>query len=335
MLYMYTMKKTPKNPKKKYICIGCSFATRNLKDFNRHNSTTKHKNTTNVKLSQPKKTPKSHKCKFCDKIYKHRASLFTHNKTCKTETDAVSICLKNASNCLDANVSKFKCGCGKFYKYKRGLMKHQKKCVFLQNDIIPATDSSKEALNIIDKKMDIIIQENKFLKEEILSLKLGTTIHNGDNYTINMFLNEKCKNAMNLEDFVEKIKFTLEDLQYTSDNGYANGISNVFIKNLKDLDVTERPIHCTDQKRLQFYVKNEDVWEKDDVKLHASIEQVSKKQSLTINEWTNANPNYMDSSQKCDEYFKLVNETTQSTDKNIKNIKKNMGTNIKLEKEDM
>ena len=183
--------------------------------------------------------------------------------------------------------------------------------------------------------MDIIIQENKFLKEKILSLELGTTIHNGDNYTINMFLNEKCKNAMNLEDFVEKIKFTLEDLQYTSDNGYANGISNVFIKNLKDLDVTERPIHCTDQKRLQFYVKNEDVWEKDDVKLHASIEQVSKKQSLTINEWTNANPNYMDSSQKCDEYFKLVNETTQSTDKNIKNIKKNMGTNVKLEKEDM
>ncbi len=148
-----------------------------------------------------------------------------------------------------------------------------------------------------------------------------------------MFLNEKCKNAMNLEDFVEKIKFTLEDLQYTADNGYANGISNVFIKNLNDMDVTERPIHCTDQKRLQFYVKNENVWEKDNIPLHTSIEQVSKKQIENINNWTTANPNYMDSGKKRDEYFKLVGQTMQSNDdKNMNNIKKIVGRNVKLDK---
>lgn len=151
-----------------------------------------------------------------------------------------------------------------------------------------------------------------------------------------MFLNEKCKNAMNLEDFVEKIKFTLEDLKYTTDNGFANGISNVFIKNLNDMDVHERPIHCTDQKRLQFYVKNEDVWKKDDAKLNNSIEQVSKKQGSSINNWTQANPNYLKSEKKCNEYFKIVNETMQTTNcKNIKNIKKMVGHNVKLEKEDM
>jgi hypothetical protein len=339
------MEKTPKKPQKKYNCCACSFASNNFKDLNRHNSTTKHKNATKALILQHQQNQKKHKCKFCDKNYKHRASLFTHNKKCNHKEKVASFCLENASFCLASNLSKskFECSCGKSYKYKRGLSKHKKKCLQddetldIQFEVIPYKNAAP-LLKKLDKKMDIIMEENKFLKEKILSLELGTTIHNGDNnnYTINMFLNEKCKNAMNLEDFIEKIKFTIEDLQYTSDNGYANGISNVFIKNLKDLDVTERPIHCTDQKRLQFYVKNEDVWEKDNAKLHASIEQVSKKQSLSINEWTEANPNYMDSSKKCDEYFKIVNETTQSTDdKNVKYIKKSVGYNVKLEKENM
>ena len=228
------MEKTPKKPQKKYNCCACSFASNNLKDFNRHNSTTKHKNTTNAQILQHKKTPKKHKCEFCYKKYKHRASLFTHNKTCNHKKKVASFCLENASFCLAPilSKSKFDCSCGKSYKYKRGLSKHKKKC--LQHDtivdepceIIPHQDAAP-LLKKLDKKMDIIMEENKFLKEKILSLELGTTIHNGDNnnYTINMFLNEKCKNAMNLEDFVEKIKFTLEDLQYTSDNGYASGIS--------------------------------------------------------------------------------------------------------------
>jgi hypothetical protein len=340
------LKKMPKKCPKIFICTPCSFSCSKNSNYISHLSTTKHKNgILSCKNGSEKK--REIKCKKCLKIYKHSSGLYRHMKSCKTKTDTASSCLKNASNCPDANLSKskFECVCGKSYKYKRGLTNHKKKCILLQNKNIVDTQceiiSYKNAtplLKKLDKKIDIIMEENKFLKEKILSLELGTTINNnnGDNYTINMFLNEKCKNAMNLEDFVEKIKFTLEDLKYTADNGFANGISNIFIKNLNDMDVHERPIHCTDQKRLQFYVKNEDVWKKDDAKLNNSIEQVSKKQGSCINNWTHANPNYLKSEKKCDEYFKIVNETMQTTNcKNIKNIKKMVGHNVKLEKEDM
>ena len=148
-------------------------------------------------------------------------------------------------------------------------------------------------------------------------------------------VNEKCKNAMNLEDFVDKIKFTLEDLQYTKENGYAKGISNVFIKSLNDMDVTERPIHCSDQKRLQFYVKNADEWSKDknNEKIDNTIKKVSKKQLKSIQEWVDANPDYLDSDAKTEEYFTLVRSITQpNDDKNLKNIKRKVGENVKIDK---
>jgi len=140
---------------------------------------------------------------------------------------------------------------------------------------------------------------------------------------------------MNLEDFVEKIKLTLEDLNFTKDNGYTKGISNIFIKNLNDMDVTERPIHCSDQKRLQFYVKNDNEWMKDknNEKIDNSIEKVSVKQLKSIQDWVQANPDYLDSDTKREEYFTLVRSITQpNDDKNIKNIKRKVGENVKLEK---
>jgi len=182
-----------------------------------------------------------------------------------------------------------------------------------------------------------ILEENKELRKEIKNLKTGNTIttNNNQHYTINMFLNEKCKNAMNLEDFVDKIKFTLEDLQYTKENGYAKGISNVFIKSLNDMDVTERPIHCSDQKRLQFYVKNADEWSKDNnnEKIDNTIEKVSKKQLKSIQDWVEANPDYLESDVKTEEYFTLVRSITQpNDDKNLRNIKRKVGENVRLEK---
>ena len=102
---------------------------------------------------------------------------------------------------------------------------------------------------------------------EALSNNTGQTVYNNcnnqNNMTINVFLNEHCKDALNLTDFVQNIKVTLEDLQYTKDNGFVNGVTNIITKQLQDLKPTERPIHCSDKKRLQFYVKDDDKWEKD------------------------------------------------------------------------
>ena len=237
------------------------------------------------------------------------------------------------------------CECGKSYKYASGLSKHKIKCTYLQdvepdnnnNEIIPTNNVEKLLKNImLDNKA--ILEENKILREKISNLEVGNTYNNQTNnnqFNINMFLNEKCKNAMNLEDFVEKIKLTLEDLKYTSENGYAKGISNIFIKNLNDMDVTERPIHCSDQKRLKFYIKNDNEWtrDKNNEKIDNSIEKISKKQLQTIKDWIKENPNYLDSEVKTDEYFTLVKSITQPNDnKNLKDIKRQVGENVKIDK---
>ena len=113
---------------------------------------------------------------------------------------------------------------------------------------------------------------------------------------INIYLNEHCKNAMNLTDFVENVKVSLEDLLYTKNHGYVKGISNIFVKQLKDMEPTQRPIHCSDKKRLQFYVKDDNKWEKDNSneKIDKSIDKITKKQILAIKLWEKEHPNYLE-----------------------------------------
>ena len=328
---------------KKFNCIKCSYHTNKQSEFERHINTNKHKK----RHSETKKSPT---CNICNKIFSSRTTLWRHKKSCNLEInnnktyDGVSQKLAKISQC------KFCCECGKLYKYASSLSKHKTKCVYLQNirkkieteEVSPSNNVEKLLEKLIEKNNDIL-EENKELRSEIKNLKLGNTMINSNNtntnthnsFNINMFLNEKCKNAMNLEDFVEKIKLTLEDLKFTKDNGYAKGISNIFIKNLNDMDVTERPIHCSDQKRLQFYVKNDNEWTKDknNEKIDNTIKKVSRKQIKSIQEWVEANPDYTESDAKMEEYFTLVRSITQpNDDKNLKNIKRKVGENVKLEK---
>jgi len=204
------------------------------------------------------------------------------------------------------------------------------------------TIDKKELIEMVTEIAVKITEQTNNNVQEIVKNVLphvnnSTNMNNCHNnvFNINMFLNEKCKNAMNIEDFVEKIKLTLEDLQFTKENGYTKGISNIFIKNLNDMDVTERPIHCSDQKRLQFYVKNENEWSKDknNEKIDNSIQQVSVKQLKSIQDWVEANPDYLESTAKTEEYFTLVRSITQpNDDKNLKDIKRKVGENVKIEK---
>ena len=256
-------------------------------------------------------------------------------KTCK---NGLGQLVKISQKLVKISHIKFHCECGKSYKHASSLSKHKTKCEYLQNLSQKLETNEIIPTNNVEHLLKNILEENKILREKITNLELGNTVINNNSnnsLNINMFLNEKCKNAMNLEDFVEKIKLTLEDLQFTKDNGYAKGISNIFIKNLNDMDVTERPIHCSDQKRLQFYVKNDNEWTKDknNEKLDNTIEKVSVKQLKSIREWVKNNPDYKDSETKLEEYFTLVRSITQPNDeKNLKNIKKKVGENVKLEK---
>ena len=330
------MKKSSKKVPIIYSCEACDYNTSRKSQWDRHILTAKHLRFTNDDDMFTEKVHKEFRCEHCNKVFNFRQSLWRHKKQCKkiknndVGSSNVSKCFQNVSN-------KYICECGRKYKSRSGLYKHSLKCTILEDVEVNKSNNGIVPTNNVEKLLKNILEENKILREKITNMEMGNTYNNtqNNNFNINMFLNEKCKNAMNLEDFVEKIKLSLEDLQFTKDNGYAKGISNIFIKNLNDMDVTERPIHCSDQKRLQFYVKNDNEWTKDNnnEKIDSSIEKISKKQLKSIQDWVEANPDYLESDVKTEEYFTLVRSITQpNDDRNLKNIKRKVGENVKIDK---
>jgi hypothetical protein len=180
----------------------------------------------------------------------------------------------------------------------------------------------------------LLIKENSELKNIMMKViengTNNTTHTNSHNkaFNLNFFLNETCKNAMNITDFVESIKLQLNDLIEVGELGYVEGISKIIVKNLNNLDETERPIHCTDKKRETFYIKDEDKWEKDDEerkKIKSTIKKVVNKNIRMLPLFKQQFPDYNDSKSKhSDEYSKIVIESMVSDlekdEKIIKNI---------------
>ena len=274
------MEKNPKKPHKNFYCKKCDFSSNNKKDFSRHLSTTKHKmdNTGNImdNIMDNKKNP-----------------VF------------------------------FVCDCGKKYKFRSGLSKHRKKCLdyadeeihHIVSDIKPMTNDSSDSLSVTTQMFNKVLQQNNVLMEKLVELSKEKKIINFQNcnnkkMTVNVFLNEECKDAMNLTDFVENVRVSLEDLNYTKENGYIDGISNIFVKHLQDMKPTERPIYCSDKKRLHFYVKDSNVWEKDlsHEKINKSIQDITIKQIKQIKEWEMLNPNYLQNEKLINEWHTMVKQ---------------------------
>ena len=157
-----------------------------------------------------------------------------------------------------------------------------------------------------------------------------TNITQQQKFSINVYLNKNCKDAMNIKDFVDKIKLTIEDCQEAVKRGKAGSISNVIIKELNNLKPTERPIHCSDKKRLRFYVKDEDKWEKDvdNKKLDTQlIKKIHIKQMDELHDWQKANPDWSQSEMKMAEYYKMVDNihtTIKDWENASKKVKKNL-----------
>tara|TARA_B110000046_G_scaffold173567_1_gene196293 strand:- start:2328 stop:2984 length:657 start_codon:yes stop_codon:yes gene_type:complete len=186
------------------------------------------------------------------------------------------------------------CQCGKRYKYKSGLSKHKKTC--------DKSDSKKEEIQKLkDEHNEALMKHKNELIEAYKS-------NNNNTININIFLNESCKDAMNLTDFIETITLSIEDLDYTGKHGYIEGISNILTKRLCDIDPIHRPIHCTDKKRMLFYIKDADKWEKDknNEKIGKSIAKVTSKQYNYIKEWQNSNEGYENSGEKVNDFFKIT-----------------------------
>jgi hypothetical protein len=211
------------------------------------------------------------------------------------------------------------CICGKNYSSRGGLWKHKKKCNFEENNI---NYSEQNEIQELKEFMKYLMKENSEMKTMMIDvIKNGTHITNNTNnnnshnktFNLQVFLNETCKNAMNLSDFVNSLQLKLSDLENVGEVGYIEGISNIIIKNLNALDVTERPVHCTDKKRETMYVKDEDKWEKEDenkIKMHKMIKKISNKNIYLINEFREKYPDYKKcTSNVSDQFNKIIIES--------------------------
>ena len=280
-------------------------------------------------------------CKKCDYTTSKKSSWKKHINTMKHKRITMDN-KKLLKSCSLQDENGFACGCGKVYKYCSGLSKHKQKCVVknIKNtldeiDEIDETDETDEFKNLFKLFMKTQMDFNKELADKVTPSNVYNDCNN-KKITINMFLNENCKDAMSLRDFLDKIQPTLNDLIRTKELGYVEGISNILIKNLNELPSIQRPIHCSDTKRLQFYVKDEGGWNKDtNQKVEKAIDSVTTKQIKILQKWELKNPNYMKNQELLNEWNLLVHNimggaNDEEREKNKNDIKKKMGENIIL-----
>ena len=231
-----------------------------------------------------------------------------------------------------SDICKYICECGREYKHRQNLHAHKKNCNYNEdNNKIIETEEEKFDY----KEMFFsVIKQNKELQQTISELipKIGNNNNNNINqkFNINVFLNEQCKDALTMEQFINKIEVSLSNLMLTKNKGINEGISNIFIENMNKLSLYERPIHCTDVKRETMYIKSEGIngespkWEKDDnnVKIKSAIKRVTHLQHKNINTWIDKHPNWEDKSELQDEYLQIVKKCTD--DINEKKVIKNL-----------
>ena len=289
-------------------------------------------------MDNTEKVPKFY-CSKCDYFTSRKSQWKRHLETRKhaqSQMDNKKV-PKKFQNKTPTKPKEYICICGRKYKFRSGLSKHKKKCSMYGGNSInnskspeticrkkmPSTKSEEnpdELKDLFKQFMKFQTEFNKKITEELS--KPQTNIYNdchNNKMTINLFLNEECKNAMNLTDFVDNLKISLEDLKYSSTNGFVDGVTNIFTKQLKDMDPTERPIHCSDKKRLQFYVKDDNMWKKDEdgKKMDETITTIKLKQTTKIGEWEKLHPNYRDDPKLLDEWQNMLAGITENTSGNV------------------
>jgi hypothetical protein len=236
------------------------------------------------------------------------------------------------------NSSFKKCAeCGKIITSKSSFYRHLKTCSNIYEELEKKDKKIEHLENLMihnNEKLTHMV-EKVLDNQNVIKSQKGNTINN---LSINVFLNEQCKNAMNLKDFMNQVRISLEDLLYTKNHGYIAGISNIFIKNLKDIEPKERPIHCSSIENQQFYVKDENKWDEDDKnkKMNQSIKLLSRKQMELTKDWLRSHPNFIDNPSELEEYHQMIaNICANGEPEDINNcIMKNVGECVNVEEID-
>jgi hypothetical protein len=277
---------------------------------------------------------KEYKCIACGKIYKNMSGLCKHRHICKKK-----ILQKMQQNeAVSKTIHKEECEDG------------------VIESCVEPTELVSSAIAIPEKEKDEIIiqllkdnesmktfmkEQNNMLKEMMRQINtngsstITTTNNIKQKFNINIFLNEQCKDAINMGDFIKSLKITFDDLEITRDKSLEESVSTIMLRGLKELDVYKRPIHCTDQKRDVMYIKDEEKWEKDDgnVKLRGSIDTLSKKQMYTLKEWRDSDPELKTNDEKRDKFVTTLNHVcTPIPETSEKRLIKTIGKEIYIDK---
>jgi hypothetical protein len=286
--------KTSKNINK-FVCINCHFSCSKKGDWNRHIMRAKHINlTTSNKIVTQKTSTETNICDICSKEYKSRNGLWNHKKKCNNDNS-------EQPNKISIN--------------------HESSNIITTELVMELIKDNKELKQIILEQNNTI---NNLVKNGTNNIKNSLNNSNNNNKTFNLqfFLNETCKDAMNIMDFVDSIKLQLSDLEKVGEVGYTQGISNIITTNLKALDVTQRPVHCTDKKRETMYIKDENKWEKEDednTRLRRAIKRVAHKNIRLLPQFREKYPEYKNSSSKIsDKYDKIALEAMGGDGENEK-----------------
>jgi len=315
----------------KFYCEKCLYSCSKESDYKKHLITRKHING-NIMVTQ-----NSPQKKVADVTILHDNNII-HN------SNVTNIITKKSPNTSLCNNYPHACQvCGQCYKYASGLSRHRKKCnkqsQNIESNIITTNllETSKESQNEFKELVVMLLKENKEIQKNFIEMiphikgnaensfnTTNTNSHNTNNFNVQMFLNEKCKNAMNLTDFIQSLPITNETYDHTIENGLTKTITHMITSGLNNMDILERPIHCTDPARKTMYIKDNDVWEKDNElkNLLDGIKSLSIKQRVNICKWYDANEGWETKSNLQTRLSSLVFHTMEDIENNEKEVSK-------------
>lgn len=284
-----------------FTCEKCNFVCSKKSNYDKHIMTRKH----NLKQLKHEKMPKNalpyFKCDFCTQQFKSRTSMWRHKKMCD-HAPFGEIDDEDGIMNVEATVADTGSGGGKVFSEMKDM-------------VFTLVSQNKDMQTLIHDQNKTIIELSKNNSNGGNNMSHSHNHTNSHNKTFNMqfFLNETCKDAMNITDFVNSLKLSLGDLEKVGELGYAEGISRMFVRGLNDLEVTKRPIHCSDSKREVLHIKDQDKWEKDTVnqdKLKKAIKDLSNKNIMLLDDWRDQNPGCTDyDNRKNSLYLKMMVES--------------------------
>lgn len=311
----------------KYCCDICGFKCSVKRTFNQHLNSISHK----IAMGEEDISNYSDvTCNICGQIMKSRSSLWRHKKLCDNKEKNIQ-----KTEYIENDNS------------KEDKLKETISNDFLIKEVLKQTNILQEAYLEQSKTIDLLREENKrqskLIEESLPIITNGsnntTNITNvmNNNFNINVFLNEKCKDALNLSDFIQSLTIEIEDLDKTKALGFSKGLTNIIVKNLRQLDIYRRPIHCSDPMKEIMYIKNDDIWSKDREDkpiVKGAISAVARKQVEKVKEWEEYNNVWKDNDKEkaAVEYIQLVKQVTSTEDSESNKVIKNLVREVTIDK---